>query len=275
MHAGRGRAIWSLLIVLACSTLPAGCAIKRGDVEKNLMADKQPSPLQVAREHYVVACPDVIELNVSHRPEFNAKHTIGPDGRVDLGEYGKLRIEGRSLAEVANEVARAIGERPESVAVRVIEFHSQFVLLFGQVNGMQRTVPYRGHETVLELLQRTGGITPGAEPNDVYVIRAHLGDNQRPEVFHVDLEAIVIKNDSKTNVRVLPFDQVYVGETRQSRVEKIFPPWLRPLYQAFWQTKPNETPRIATAQPSEWVRGRTAPPADTLENPGIVAENNR
>ena len=45
---------------------------------------------------------------------------------------------------------------------------------------------------MLDLLQRVGGIAPGAAPQDVYVVRSHLGEG-RPEVFHVDLDAIVLR----------------------------------------------------------------------------------
>ena len=109
------------------------------------------------------------------------------------------------------------------------------------VVGQQRSVPYRGQETVLDLLQRVGGLTPGAEPDDVYVVRPHIGDNKRAEVFHVHLRAIVMKQDHKTNIRLLPFDQVYVGETRQARVEKAIPPWMQPIYRAFWNTRDQES----------------------------------
>jgi protein involved in polysaccharide export with SLBB domain len=124
--------------------------------------------------------------------------------------------------------------------VRVLEYRSAYVLLFGEVVGSQRSAPYRGPETVLDLLQRVGGITVGAEPKDVFVVRPHLGDSQRPEVFHVDLQAIVVKHDERTNLRILPFDQIYVGETRQAKVEKALPPWLRTLSQAIWDTRPPE-----------------------------------
>jgi protein involved in polysaccharide export with SLBB domain len=92
---------------------------------------------------------------------------------------------------------------------------------------------------VLDLLQRVGGITPGAEPRDVYVVRPHLGDNQRPEAFHVDLHAIVLRHDHKTNIRLLPFDQVYVGQTRKAQIEQAIPPWMRGAYQAIWRASPD------------------------------------
>jgi protein involved in polysaccharide export with SLBB domain len=142
------------------------------------------------------------------------------------------------LPEVAETIGAEVGVNPQEIRVRVLEFRSQHVLLFGEVAGHQRSVPYRGQETVLELLQRVGGITPGAAPDDVYVVRPHLGDNRRPQVFHVDLHAIVMKQDQRSNIRLLPYDQIYVGETRQARVENALPPWLRVISQALWDTRP-------------------------------------
>ncbi len=189
-------------------------------------------------ENYQVGCPDVLEIKVAGTSDLGKRHFVGPDGRIDLGEFGKPRVEGRSPGQIAVLVAEAICVAPADVRVRVVEYRSQQLFLFGQVVGHQRSVPYKGQETVLDLLQRVGGISPGAEPEDVYVVRAHIADAGRPEVYHVDLRAIVIGHDQKTNLRLLPDDQVYVGETRQALIERIIPPWVRPLYQAIWRTKP-------------------------------------
>jgi protein involved in polysaccharide export with SLBB domain len=116
------------------------------------------------------------------------------------------------------------------VRVRVAEFNSQQLYLFGEVTGLQRAVPYRGAETVLDLLQRVGGITPGASLGDIEVVRTHVADGKAPEVFYVDLAAIVLKHDQHSNLRLEPFDQIYVGESRRSRLTCSLPPWLRPLY---------------------------------------------
>jgi polysaccharide export outer membrane protein len=249
------------LAVLLCAAL-AGCASSRASIEKNLLADRD----NVLRgqgvvEQYLVGSPDVLEVRVPGRTELSGQYTVGPTGRIALGDYGPLRVEGRTLGEIATAIAEETGQDPASVTVRVVAFRSQYLFLFGQVIGWQRTVPYQGQETVLDLLQRVGGITPGAEPEDVHVVRAHLGDSQRPEVFHVDLKAIVLNRDEKTNLRLLPFDQVYVGETRQARVEKSFPPWLRPIYQTFWNMRPDAdgSPPPEPAPRSRWVKGVRGP----------------
>lgn len=230
MKTGKRWSSWKLLVALPMLVGALGCARDRALVEQSL---RNSSPYQddaVVRS-YRVACPDVIEVHMQTRPEFNGLYEIGSDGRINLGDYGKPRIEGRLLSEVAQVIADETGSVPLSVRVRVREFKSQHVVLIGEVTGSQRSVTYRGPETIVELLQRAGGITQDGAPEDVYVVRPHIGDNQRPEVIHVDLHAIVIKGDQKTNVRVQPFDQVFVGETRRAKVEKAIPLWVQWLYQ--------------------------------------------
>lgn len=230
MKTGKRWSTWKLatipLLALLCAS---GCAWDRALVEKNLRAQTPFLDDAVVRT-YRVACPDIIELQIQTRPEFDGRYEIASDGRINLGDYGCPRIEGRTLAEVAKIISEETGAVPLSVRVRVTDYKSQHVILFGEVNGSQRSIPYRGPETVLELLQRVGGITHDGAPDDVYVMRPHVGDNQRAEVFHVDLRGIVLANDQKTNVRVQPFDQIFVGETRRAKIEKAIPLWVRWIY---------------------------------------------
>jgi polysaccharide biosynthesis/export protein len=253
-------------LLLLCAVC-VGCAAGRASVEKKLMADRQGERRgEGVSEHYLVTCPDVIEVQIALRPELSGQYPVGPDGRIDLGEYGKLRVEGRPLAEVARLLAAETGTVPDAVKVRVVEFRSQVVFLFGQVLGWQKAVPYRGQETVVDLLQRVGGITPGAAPDEVCVVRAHLDGNQRPELFKVDLKAIVLKQDDRTNLRLLPFDQVYVGETRQAVVERVVPPWFRPLYRTLTNTRlPRSTDSAEAPKPSQWVAGSRQPAASSAD----------
>jgi protein involved in polysaccharide export with SLBB domain len=241
MKTGKRWSSWkSLLAGLPLLLLAPGCVTDRAAVERNLMA-QQPQRNEGVAESYRVGCPDIVELEIDQRTEFSGHYEITADGRINLGDYGKPRIEGRTLPEVAKLIAREIGVSPASVRVFVTEYRSQHVLLFGEVTGKQRSVPYRGPETVLDLLQRVGGITAGAAPSDVYVVRPHIGANHRPEVFHVDLDAIVLKQDHRTNLRLVAFDQIYVGETRQAKIENALPPWARWIVQAVWDTKPKNT----------------------------------
>jgi protein involved in polysaccharide export with SLBB domain len=94
------------------------------------------------------------------------------------------------------------------------------------VAGNERAVTYLGPERVTEFLRRTGGLTREAEPQQVHVVRANVAAGRRPEVFPVDLQAILNRGDAETDVVLQPYDQVYVGETRRSHWVKYLPPWM-------------------------------------------------
>jgi protein involved in polysaccharide export with SLBB domain len=221
------------LLLSAFCFLPfvGGCASSRPHVDKSLLEERGSAARnEGVAERYVIGCPDVLEVTVAGRPELAVRAAVGVDGRADLGTLGKPRVEGHTVPEIARALADYLGLPVEYVDVWVAEYRSQCLYLFGEVHGLQRSVEYRGQETVLDLLQRVGGITPGAAPDEVYVVRSRIAEGQRPAVFYVDLRAIVVGHDQRTNLRLQPFDQVHVGATRRARLVKCLPPWLRPLF---------------------------------------------
>lgn len=251
----RARAVRVVVISILASTV--GCASdEQMVVKKNLMADKLAAERMAGvAENYQVGCLDTLEIAVRQRPEFNGHYLVEPDGRINLGPYGRLRVQDQVLADIGRELAVEISVPPPDVRVRVVDYRSQQLVLIGQVIGWQRTVPYQGQETVLDLLQRVGGIQPGAAPQGVYVVRARLGRG-RPEVFHVDLDAIVLRKDDRTNIRLMPSDHIFVGETRQARIEKAIPPLFRPIYQKLWDMLPvDQQPREHENVLSRWIAG--------------------
>ena len=118
--------------------------------------------------------------------------------------------------------------------------------MFGKVSGLQKAVAYQGPETVAELLQRVGGLTPAGDPNEVFVIRANVAEGTRPEVLAVNLHDILLKKDMKTNIPLEPCDEIYIGENRQATFAKGVPPCIRPIYDKLcsWFRQ------MATKQPS-------------------------
>ena len=164
---------------------------------------------------------------------------VGPDGRLDLGDLGRLRVEGMTTAEVASAIAERLHAPPAGVQVTVRAYRSQQVYLLGEVRGLQHAVSYEGPERVADLLQRVGGLTPGAAVGDVYLVRSHLVDGQTPELFRVDLQAILTKHDQRTNIVVQAFDQITVGESPQSTLARSLPPLLLPMYQSLFGLQQN------------------------------------
>lgn len=218
-----GPGALALLVLLA-----PGCASHRPQVAQALKDDAgRTARLAGVAGQYHVRCPDVLEVSIAGRDLGSVRMPIGPDGRVTLAGLEPVRIEGLTIEGVARAVADAAGVDAADVSIRVAEYRSQHIYLFGEIQGLPRAVPYQGPETVLDVLQRVGGLTAGAKPEDVCVIRAHIVEGRSPEVFRVDLGAILVGHDDTTNVRLQPFDQIHVGRTRQAQVANCLPPWLR------------------------------------------------
>jgi polysaccharide export outer membrane protein len=168
---------------------------------------------------------------VDPQPGLVGSQQIGLDGGINLPSVGRLRVEGLSTSQIARQVADLLGLPAPQIHVRVAEFKSQQIYLFGQVVGFQRAVAYQGPERIVDVLRRVGGITHGAAPGAIYVVRPGIMEGCQPQVFHVDLKAILVEHNQRTNIRVHPCDQVFVGETRPFSFEKCIPPILRPLYE--------------------------------------------
>jgi len=180
-------------------------------------------------DRYAVACPDRLEVMVAGRPELSGVRPVEADGCIAVAQLGRVRVDGATAEEIAESLSQLLHLTPGTVRVGVAEHASRHVLVFGPGQGVQRAVPYIGPESVTDLLRRNGGLTPGTAFHAVHVVRPHVAAGRRPELFDVDLRAIVLKGDAATDVTLQPNDQVYLGETRGASVVKCLPPWLRAL----------------------------------------------
>src|SRR5262245_46532111 len=264
MKPGKARSFWYLpgarrwlravrRCALLAALLGAGCRSDAPKLEQNLMSSNAALQRSAAvARYYTVVCPDLLDLVIVHHSELSGPHPVGVDGRLDLEPLGQPRVEGLTTEEIALQLAQLAAMPVEDVSVRVGEYHGECLYVFGEVMGSQRAVPYQGQETVIDLLRRIGGITPGAAPQAVFVVRPHINDSSRPEVFHVDLKSIVLRNDQRTNLRLEPYDQIHVGVTRRAGWEKCVPPWLRPLYERLcgWLPGPDKLPEPDAKAPS-------------------------
>src|SRR4051794_10553387 len=107
MRPGQGRSSWRLRLLLApVLALLAGCALGRSRLERALLADRQPGAHDGdLPAHYTVHCPDVLQVQVPVPGWPPGPRRVGPDGRIDLGPAGPVRVDGETAPEIARAVA--------------------------------------------------------------------------------------------------------------------------------------------------------------------------
>lgn len=189
------------------------------------------APASTGEAAYRVGCADVLEVAFADRPGWDCFASVGLDGRLPLGEVGSPAVEGATADEVRAAVAESAGVDPMRVRVRVADVRAGRVYVRGPEAGNLRTVPYRGPEPVVAFLWRVGAVKQGCtDLRHVTVTRPHVAEGIPAEVFKVDVEAVVLDGDHRTDVVLRPADQVTVGETQRSRFGRLLPTWLGPLY---------------------------------------------
>jgi polysaccharide biosynthesis/export protein len=228
----QSRLLWRLALLGSIGLLLAGCATDTAQLDRALLANNNPAAHSSdLTAHYLIHSPDVLEVLIVGRPDGTGRYTVNPDGRIQLGGGDFPRVDGRTIPEIEQLLALHTGVSASRVQVHVAEYNSQHLYILSEVPGLQRVVPYQGPETIVDLLQRVGGVTQRGAPRDIQVLRSNVADGRSPEVFHVDLEAILLKQDQRTNVTLESFDQIYIGQSRGSSALTCIPPWLQPVVQ--------------------------------------------
>jgi polysaccharide export outer membrane protein len=135
-----------------------------------LLAQSAPA---AAPAPYRVGPGDVIEVSVDGRPDLSRLPTVQTTGGVWLPRAGDVEVRGLTTAEIAARVAPLLASADlgaPRVAVRVVEYHSQFVWVMGGVNRPGRK-PLRAGTRLVDALLDAGGFVQGAS-GEVVVARA-------------------------------------------------------------------------------------------------------
>ncbi|MCE9532500.1 MAG: polysaccharide biosynthesis/export family protein [Planctomycetes bacterium] len=224
--------------------LEQGCTTTRTQI-KQAIGGTAPPPVvreQTVEQTYRIGCPDIVEIVIEGVPDSSGQYVVSPEGRIALAAMENPRIEGDTTAALASRIATGFGIPEEQVRCKVVKHRSRSVFIFGPIEGGNREVLYRGSENVIGFIRRCGGLHPGADVRDIHVVRGNVARGEKPQVFAVDLEAILLRGDPQTNVLLQPFDEIHIGELPRSKIGKSLPSWLRPIYREFCGVFPGLCP---------------------------------
>ncbi len=136
--------------------------------------------------------------------------TVSPDGTIDLGKYGKLKVTGMTLEQIEAIVLEQVKKiTPDSgfIDVRLVNRQSKQFYVLGEVQTPGK-FPYTGNETVLDAILQAGGLK--RQGSRVNVILVRPGPTGHNSVFAVNYNEIVQLGDTTTNYQLMPGDRVYV-----------------------------------------------------------------
>ena len=152
---------------------------------------------------------DLFEVRVFGEPQLSSTYEIAADGTINFPLVGVVAADGRTPVELEKELQQRLADgyiKSPSVSVRVTEYRSRKVSVFGQVRS-PGTFPFTENMSVVEAITRAGGFTGMAKKNAVRITRLQGKETERIVVAVED-----IGQGRAPNFLLRPGDVVFVPE---------------------------------------------------------------
>jgi polysaccharide export outer membrane protein len=199
-----------------------------GSSAEEVQAALQTQLEQVYKEPKVA----VTLLQMSAQQQITGEHLVAPDGKVNLGSYGRVRVVGLTIEEARETLETHLAqylEEPE-IALDVLGYNSKVYYVVTQGAGLGDRVvilPSKGNETVLDAIGQIQGLTQTASTR-MWIARPGYNGCGGDQILPVDWLAITQRGDIATNYQIMPGDRVYVSEDKlvafDNQMAKIFAP---------------------------------------------------
>ena len=174
-------------------------------------------------------------LAVSGLQPIAGEHTVGADGRINLGIYGSVHVAGLTLAEAKEAIEFQLVEYLDSpnIAVDVFFYNSKYyyVIMEGAGYGDRlQQFPYTGNETVLDAIAGVNGIDRVSSKR-VWIARSSPYGYGGSNILVVDWQGITAEAAYGTNYQLMPYDRIFIEEDKMvawdTKLSKVIAPFER------------------------------------------------
>ena len=153
---------------------------------------------------------------VSGAQPVTGQYLVGPDGTVNLRQYGVVHIAGKTVTEakiVIQEHLKQFLDSPE-LSVDVIAYNSKVYYIITQGAGLGdsvRRLPATGNETALDAISQINGLSQ-VSSKKIWIARPAPHNFGCQQILPVDWDAITQGAQTATNYQLLPGDRLYISE---------------------------------------------------------------
>jgi len=228
---GSAARIWTLIALgsaslaslAACTGTPGDTASlsgpAAGQTEIARAAGKYVASSTPGAAGYLVGPQDVLDITVFKAPDLSKSLQVAEDGTINLPLTGQMMAAGKSPSQLEREIQTRLNARymkAPQVTVFVKEYNSQRVTVEGAVKT-PGVFPLRGHETLMQVIAKGGGLDRQVASSDVVIFRTTDGART---VARYDLDAI--RSGGAPDPQVLPGDVVVVDDSMAKQGLQVF-----------------------------------------------------
>jgi polysaccharide export outer membrane protein len=194
-----------ILVALALALLLAACSSN----------SYPPAPTSAATPdyRYLIGPLDTVNIVVWRNPELSASVPVRPDGLISTPLVEDVPALGKSPAQMARELEKALSKyiRDPVVTVIVTAFNgpsTEQIRIIGEASKPQ-AVSYRQYMTLLDVMIQVGGLTDFADGNKAVLVRG----SEQGKQYRVRLSDLVRRGDISANVDMRPGDILIIPQS--------------------------------------------------------------
>lgn len=196
--------------------------------------------LMMLRRDYRNAQAWITLIQTSAQQQIAGEHLVAPDGKVNLGTYGRVRVVGMTIEEAQSAIQLHLSQYLDNpqIAVDVFGFNSKVFYVVTQGAGLGDQVviiPSKGNETVLDAIGQVQGLQSTSSTR-MWIARPGYNDCGGDQILPVDWVAITQRGDIKTNYQILPGDRLYVSEDKLVALDTAIAKIVSPIERLFGVT---------------------------------------
>lgn len=159
---------------------------------------------------YRLQIGDVVDVKLQMNPELNDQVTVRPDGKISTTLADDVMAYGRTTREVAKELEERYSKQllhPE-ISLLVRSFAPTRIYVTGEVTTPGEFINVGPSLTLTQAVARAGGLKNSARPDKIVILRRGAGEH--PEAYAANYAAAITGFDPASDVRLAPYDVVYV-----------------------------------------------------------------
>lgn len=196
------------------------------------VAEVQQQLLKTLSEFYKEPHVWISLAQLSGQQQIVGEHLVAPDGKVNLGTYGRVRLVGLTIDEARAAIETHLQPylQDPQIALDVLGYNSKVYYVVTQGAGLGDHVmilPAKGNETVLDAIGQIQGLSSN-QSTRMWVARPGKNDCHGDQILPVDWLAVTQRGATGTNYQLLPGDRLYVSEDKlvavDTKLGKIFSP---------------------------------------------------
>jgi polysaccharide biosynthesis/export protein len=203
--------VTSILFLTMTGFLFAGCT--QVGPSPDATGPDASAPTTFSQSDYVIGAADTLDVFVYRSPDLSmAGLAVRPDGRISLPLVEDITAAGKTPTALAREIEGRLKKYIQDPTVTVIVRgfvgpYDRQIRVIGEA-AEPRSIPYRDHMTLLDVVIETKGLTKFASGNSAIIVRRYGTSDQKSIPVH--LSDLIKNGDISQNIEMQPGDTLII-----------------------------------------------------------------